>query len=223
MGRISKWFDTWFGRAVNMAQIWAWIPSGIIAVLSGWASTSVGWIAALGWAGWFWAGLLAFVTSSLAFALVARTKLWRVEARIRAKLSSDSSPFDPMATVYQDKRLFLRDLAPAGRKFVQGRKFINCEIIGPGTAKLFTRSSEDKPWPVMANNLMHDVDCIEVDHTLLPQNAVFFPDCSFQDCHFYSLTLMFDTRSDGVGWNWITPDRRQLILTDQTDGQQPAE
>jgi hypothetical protein len=62
--------------------------------------------------------------------MLAAGKNWRADARIKEHLSSDSSPFDPMAKVYENKRLFLKDLAPAGRRLVFGKTFINCEIIG---------------------------------------------------------------------------------------------
>lgn len=186
-------------------------------MLSGWASSGVTWIAQYGFFGALWAGLSAFLISSVGLALLGRTRLWRVEARIRERLSGDSSPFDPMASVYENKRLFMRDLAPAGRNFVNGKTFINCEIIGPGTAKLLTRSSEHKPWPVLRENLMFYTDCIETDPASVPQNAIFFPDCNFHNCRFFNLTLMFDVREDGPGWNWITRDYRQPLLADMLE------
>ena len=216
MGKIARLYDTWSNRVTTTAALWTIIPAGVLGVLSGWASTSLEWFDQFGWFGVLWAGLIAFFVSSAALALLGRTRLWRVESRIRERLNGDSTPFDPMASVYQDKQLFLRDLAPAGRQFVAGKKFINCEIIGPGTAKLLTRSTEHKPWPVMSNNFMHYTDIVESNPEAGPENAIFFPDCSFQDCHFFNLTLLFDDRQDGIGWNWITRDYRQPILTDQS-------
>lgn len=215
---MGKFIDKWLSRFANGLALYPFVPAGLLAVIAGYLSTGVSWISQFGAFGWFAAGFATFLLSSLAFAAFARARLWRIDAWHRARLLSDSSPFDPMASVYQDKRLFLRDLAPAGRNFVVGKTFINCEIIGPGTAKLATRSGEHKPWPVLSNNLMHYTDIVESDPEAKPENAVFFPDCSFQGCHFFSLTLLFDVREDGIGWNWITRDYRQPILTDQTAG-----
>lgn len=219
MGKISQFYDKWTNRITTTAALWTLLPAGAIGVLTGWASTSVDWINQLGWFGWVWSGILAFAVTALALAALGRTRLWRAEAKMQERLAGDSSAFDPMASVFEDKRLYLRDLVPPGRKFIVGKTFIRCEIIGPGTIKLMTRSNEQKPWPTMDNNLMHDSDCIEVDPQLTPQNAIFFPDCSFRDCYFFNLTLMFDMRADGVGWNWITPDHRQGILADQSRGE----
>lgn len=121
----------------------------------------------------------------------------------------DSSPFDPMARVYENKRLYLRDLAPVGRKQVVGKSFINCEIIGPGTAILGLRSSESKPFPVMKDSHTFDVDCIEFDPARQSNLAISFLDCDFAECKFYHMTLLFMSRENDT-LNWITPDFRQM-------------
>lgn len=141
-------------------------------------------------------------------ALLAKTRDWRADARIKERLTSDSSPFDPMQMVFQNKRLFLRDLAPPGRRIVTGKKFINCEIIGPGNLVVALRSSHDKPYPVFNGNTFWDVDCIQVVPDVPSANAIIFPDCDFDGCNFYHLNLLFLHRDDpdnSGNWNWITP------------------
>lgn len=211
MRKIIKTFDRWLGRAASIATFWPWVPAGIVAVLGGFLASGVEQINQYGSLGWFLAGLFAFFLSAAAFALLARARLWRIDSAIRGRDIGDGSPFDPMAKVYQNKRLYLRDLAPSGRRAVIGKTFINCEIIGPGVAMLMTRSSEELAWPTMQNNRMHDVDCIEMDPNVLSSLAVYFPDCNFQNCHFFNLALLFSERSDGPKWHWITPDTRPLL------------
>ena len=109
--------DRWFSRGANAVSLWAVVP-GLIAAVSAYLSTGVSWINALGAWGWFMSGLGAFVLSAVAFALLARARLWRLEAKDRARVQGDSSPFDAMAKVYEGKRLYLRDLAPLGRRQV---------------------------------------------------------------------------------------------------------
>lgn len=97
------------------------------------------------------------------WALSARATLWRIETKRAARLEGESSRFDPMAPTYENKRLYLRDLAPLGRRQVVKKKFINCEIIGPGTIMIGLRSSDTLPFPIMKDSHTFDVDCIEVD------------------------------------------------------------
>lgn len=183
--------DRWFNRLANTVSFWTIVPPGILAVVSAVLASGVGLINQFGAWGWFTAGLVAFFLSSVAFALIARTKLWRFEAKRTALLAGDGSPFDPMASVYEGKRLYLRDLAPAGRNLVVGRTFINCEIIGPGTIIVGTRTSDSKPWPAITNTGMIDSDCIQIFPDAKSALAVNFLDCAFHDTRFFHLTLLF--------------------------------
>lgn len=217
-GMADGHFDRWFGRAANAYAFSALIPSSLVAIVSAYLSTGVHWISQFGAWGWFTSGLSAFVLSSAAFALNARTRLWRIEAKSRERMVGDSSLFDPMARVYENKRLYLRDLAPLGRKKVIGKKFVNCEIIGPGTAVLGLRSGDQLPFPQMKNCATFDVDCIEIDRDVISQLAVAFVDCDFDECHFYSLTLLFLSR-ENESLHWITPKAAILTLEDKTVGE----
>lgn len=153
-------------------------------------------------------GILLFAVFRLCW---SGALLLKATAIARERVSSDSSPFDPLDQVYRDKRLFLRDLAPMGRKSVSGRRFINCEIIGPGNLVLSLRSSEHVPWPDIRNNTFHDVDFIQIAPGCKPLNAILFPDCHFDGCNLYNLNLLFYDRMR-EDWNWITNATAQLQL-----------
>lgn len=211
--------DRWFSRGANAISFWQVLPAGALAVLSAYLSTGVAWINEnLGAWGWLMSGVLAFAVSSAGIGLLARARLWRLEAQARARVEDISSPFDPMNRVHEDKRLYLRDLAPLGRRSVIGKKFINCEIIGPGTVILGLRSSDQKPWPTFHMCETFDVDCVEIDAARQSALAISFPDCDFEGCRFYHMTMLFMGRTNDT-LNWITPDFRQppLGLEDQSN------
>lgn len=203
----------WLNRTKDALGLWALLPPSLVAIVSAYLANGVSWINQYGAWGWFMSGLAAFLTSSVAFALIARTKIWRVEARSRARTIGDSSPFDPMARVYENKRLYLRDLAPLGRRQVIGKTFINCEIIGPGAVVLGLRVSDKNPPPLMKNSGTFDVDCIEIDPSVRSQLAVEFYDCDFDGCKFYHMSLLFTERQNDT-LHWITKDARQAVLPD---------
>lgn len=209
-------FDRWFTRLSNALGFWAVVPPSLVAIVSAYLASTVDWINDYGAWGWFMSGLVAFLLASVSFSLIARTRLWRVEARSRARVLGDSSPFDPMARVYENKRLFLRDLAPLGRRLVIGKTFINCEIIGPGAVVLGLRSDESKPFPVMRNSNTYDVDCIEIDPAQRSSLAVEFYDCDFDGCNFYHMSLLFTGRENDT-LHWITKDSRQALLPTRED------
>ena len=192
-----RWF---WSNLSNFALLGGWLVSAgffpTLLALSREASPLAYGVAAL-------SGVAAFFVLRL---LYLSGRIMRATARHRERLTSGSSPFDPMEKVYRDKRLFLRDLAPLGRKEVKGRKFINCEIIGPGDIVIDMRSHESKPFPTMRDNTFHDVNLIQSAPAegKMVHNAVFFPDCDFENCSFYSLNALFTHRAR-EDLNWITP------------------
>jgi hypothetical protein len=144
-------------------------------------------------------------------AQTAKAKLLRMTAEHRKVVDGESSSFDPLAKVYENKRLYLRDLAPMGRRQVREKTFINCEIIGPGSAVVGLRSSDQKPFPSMRDCASYDVDCIEIDPAKQSVLAVSFPDCDFIGCQFFHMALLFTSRENDT-LHWITKDSRQGIL-----------
>jgi hypothetical protein len=207
-----KQFERWLSRGANMATFLPLIPAGVLAVIGGYLSAGVGWIAALGAFGAFVSGLMVFLVSAAAFALIAKTKLWRIEGRVRSMAIGHSSPFDPMATVYENKRLYLADIAPLNRRFVLHKKFIRCEIIGPGNVLIGLRENDTKPFPQVQNNVFNE-DCnfIEIQPGSDPKNTVAFVGCDFDGCTFWSLNLLWLERVN-EGWNWITRSSAQSLL-----------
>jgi len=208
---------------LRRAGAWCWSNLGNLALIGGWfVSAGVPpWVLSLSEGVepiWYvvaaFGGLLAFAAVR---ALWWRANLWIMDARFRRKITDSSSPFDPMDSVFQSKRIMLTDLIPAGRKLIQRKKFIGCEIIGPGTIVVAIPSTGN-PNPVFHGNYAHDVDCIEVDPQTAPNNATIFLDCDFESCHFYSLNLLFFNRDEqGLPWNWITKESAQIALPDETE------
>lgn len=147
------------------------------------------------------AGVLVFVVVRAAW---MRAQLWSDDAKLRRRLTEGKSPFDPMERVHRDKRLFLSDLAPAGRKEVKSKTFINCEIIGPGNIVVDIPAKVGDPLPHLRNVNLTDVDCIQISGEVLPKNAVQFAGCDFIDCEFFSLSLLFVHRTN-ESLTWITP------------------
>jgi hypothetical protein len=207
----NKIVHRWGMRIYGLATIWSVIPPSVAAVLVAYLSTTVHWINELGWFGIIMSGLVGYAIAAFGMAQTAKAKLNRISAEHRGLVQGESGSFDPVAKVYENKRLYLRDLAPAGRRFVLGKTFINCEIIGPGSAVLGLRSSEQKPFPNIRDSGTYDVDCIEIDPSKQSMLAITFPDCDFIGCQFFHMTLLFQQR-DNDSLHWITKDCRQALL-----------
>lgn len=220
--QIAAFLDRWLGR---FSSLWTFtaplVPGTIGGIFMGYLSRGVGLINQFGWFGWCGTGIVTFVLISFTVAALSRSQLWRMELKARKRLSDDSSPFDAMARVYENKRLYLRDLAPLGRKQVVGKKFIGCEIIGPGTVVLGLRSNDSRPFPSMKDCNTLDVDVVEIDPSRKSLLAVEFIDCDFDACNFYHMTLLF-TQRDNESLHWITPAPVVAMIEDMTDEKEPA-
>ena len=194
---------------IKKASAWLWNNFDRVTLLGGWA-VSAGFLPYLlslnhgvtpvGYGIASIIGILAFATFR---ALWVRARLWAIDVKHREILSADSSAFDPMAGIYQSKRLFLKDLVPLGRRFVGERKFINCEIIGPGNIVVALGKPNGLP-AIFQNNIFYDVDCVQITSEKNSLNAIYFPGCDFDGCSFFNLNLLFYERSHD-NWNWITP------------------
>jgi hypothetical protein len=207
----AETFTRWGDRAGCLLGLWTALPSSVMGVLTAYLAAGVGWISALGSFGLLMAGLFGFALTSIGLAQSSKWKLYRQEVKQRARLGGTSTAFDPMARVYENKRIYLRDLAPLGRKDVRNKTFINCEIIGPGTAILLMRTDPTKPPNAFKDNNTFDVDCIEVNPATFSHLAIAFWDCDFTDCNFYHMSLLFTQRLN-ESLHWITKDARQALL-----------
>lgn len=207
---VQQKADAWIGRLSGLAGLWALVPTAAVAALMAYLSTGVAWIAQLGAFGWVLTGFLTFVLGSWASLKLAQARLTRVEAKARERIGGESSAFDPMARVYENKRLYLRDLAPLGRREVIGKKFVNCEIIGPGTVVLGLRSSEERPFPQLKDTATFDVDAVEVDPTTRSHFGIAFIDCDMDGCKLYHMTALFFERTNPT-LSWITKQNQPLL------------
>ncbi|WP_176597345.1 MULTISPECIES: hypothetical protein [Sphingobium] len=202
---VGNTFDRWSSRVAN---IWTFagavVPGTIAAFVIGSASKSIGWISHLGAFGVLSSALIAFFLTTVSISLMSRASLWRVEARNRSRLSGDSSPFDPMQTIFQNKRIKVTDLVNPYDQVVLNKKFINCEIIGP--ANIFVVFNNAK---FLRNHFDH-ADAIEIRDDAIPQNAIGFAGCDFEQCRFFKVSMLFQANSRKAAdqiianLNWLT-------------------
>jgi hypothetical protein len=203
----------WGARGYGALNLWAVLPQSVVAVITAWASTGVHWMRDLGWFGIIMSGLIGYAVTAFGRAQTARMRVLRVEAKARELVAGESSPFDPMAHVYEGKRLYLRDLAPAGRRNIANKRFIDCEIIGPGVVMIGMQTDPNKPGLMRNSHTMDGVDVFEIDQTKESQQAIKFWDCDFDGCKFYHMSMLFTGRQN-EGLHWITKDSRQALLPD---------
>ncbi|WP_165390280.1 hypothetical protein [Thalassococcus sp. S3] len=192
------------------AFVWGAIFPASSFALPAWAARATGVFsefAPLSWVAIGFGGLLLYAVS---VALYGYGMSNSVRSKYDAKFMKETGGVDPLSKVFEGKRIFLNDFVLPSNPIVDGKNFVDCEIVGPANVYL------------EINNGINDVKPIKVDAVALSGerpflNGYLFRNCSFRNCTFHRVTLFF--RPDEVPhiqhleWlNWISPLPQQEVL-----------
>lgn len=159
---------------------------------------------------WVAAGFIGFLLFAFGYFLIAHARSKWVRSRYDHNLYKRTGFVDPMAATFENKRIFLSDFILPSDPHIEGKTFINCEIIGP--ANLFFRNNnrvDEHRLPVC------DGIVIQPGKPFL--NGVFLDGCAFRKCSFKRVTVVLlpemYQHSRNVDWlNWIAvPDEQPDI------------
>lgn len=153
----------------------------------------------------------AFAIGALVFQSFALIRQWTSERREVTRryqlLSAPKGQVNPLARTYEGQRIFMSDIQPASGVVIEGKRFIDCEIIGPANIVIMADSG--------ASGALNGCSFAESDLAMLKDdatvyNATCFKNCHFLNCRFVKTTLMvpqvaFEHYSKGFkNANWIT-------------------
>lgn len=188
---------------------WRWSLSNLIfatyltsaAALPAWAVSAMDMFQQYAPLSWVLAGFGGLTVAVFAFAIFSLAYGSWVKSRYNRSLYEKSGFVDPMAKTFEDRRIFLSEFCLPSDQYIQGKTFINCEIIGP--AILFFRNGNqayEQRLPIC------DAIVIRGSHY---HNAITLDNCTFRGCSFKRVTLAVtesqvpDVRS--VDWlHWIS-------------------
>jgi hypothetical protein len=98
-----------------------------------------------------------------------------------------------MATTFTAKRVSIRELLPPIGNLVEGKTFVDCDIVGPANLFLLDGVS-------MHQYGGQNVDLVVLDDNVTPWNAIYLKHCDFRKCRFYNITML--TTKDGYKAFW---------------------
>lgn len=205
---------------ISKAAKWLWDSLGNLITLGtllmgfaipAWAVHTARIFVAYSPVSWVLAGFLGMLAVALAYLLLGmgRTR-WVRAAYNRRMLARGGGAVDPMGKSFEGKRIFLNEFVLPSNVHVQGKIFIDCEIIGPANVFL------------MAGNNVKDGKSPKCDAVVLAAgrdffNGYIFNDCTFRGCSLQRITL-FVTEAEyplvkDLNWlNWITPPPAQTQI-----------
>lgn len=163
--------------------IWG-VPTAIASfVLPAWAVRATKVFEAYAPASWVAAGFLGMLSAAIIYGTTARARASWVRARYDARMLAQGGMVDPLERTFERKRIYLNEFCLPSHPFIEGKAFIDCELIGPANIIFISGNNiSDARYPV--------VDAIYMKENGRPTTGYVFKDCIFRACNFSRVTFL---------------------------------
>lgn len=181
---------TWFAALVASFAVPAW-AARVTGVFAQYAPLS-----------WVIVGFVGMASGSATLALFAWGRGRLVRSRYDAKLLAQGGEIDPLAKTFERKRIFLNEFVLPSMPLIEGKTFIDCEIIGPASVILNIGNT-------VSEHRLPKCDAYVMSAPAQPNNGYIFNNCAFRGCSFIRVSLMFSLmeydKAKDVEWlNWVS-------------------
>lgn len=169
---IGRKFDTWLSRVSSIFAFFSPIVPGTIgAFVTGWFAMGVDQINAYGWLGWWCAAVVGFFVITVLYLLTGFAKNLMVQADATRKWAREVDRIDPMAKVFENKRIKVTDLAHPITGRIKDKTFRDSELLGPENIFLLNCTLDG----------LHFMDC---EMVIVRDNITLFNLKVFEKCIF---------------------------------------
>ena len=187
------------------------VPAGSFA-LPAWATRATGVFSEYAPLSWVVAGFGGLLAYAIAVFVYGTGQQRSVRSRYDAKFMQETGGVDPLARVFEGKRIYLNDFVLPSQPQVIGKTFVDCEIVGPANMYFEADNSVDDVRPGL-------VDAVALSGDRQFYNGVLFRNCKFRGCTFHRVTLFFQPVEalsiQHLNWlNWISPLPSEDLLSD---------
>lgn len=181
--RIQRLLD----RIESRVALWTALAQGLpvmsVGFISGWLSTGVEWINQFGWFGWWAAALTGALVAALILLFMALLRQsWIKASAIRSWSQNKGDAINPLDREFIRRRINLLDLVSPINNAIIGKRFIDCELLGPANL-LMSRST-------ITDNSFARHDIVLMDTNSRVSNAILLEDCVITGCMLNQLTLL---------------------------------
>jgi hypothetical protein len=204
--KVSGWLWANLG---NFALLASWIAS---FALPAWAVKATNLFNHYGPVAWVVAGFVGMAIGAITFRLAASARARWIRASYDARMLPHGALVDPMAKTFEGKRIYLNEFALPSHPIIEGKTFIDCEIIGPANVYLQVGNSVSEP-------RLPFCDAVLLDGARHFVNGYFLRNCTLRGCSFQRVTWFIAPNeyemAKHVDWlNWITshPGQGELPL-----------
>jgi len=210
--RLNKIFMHFEWRLSLATVVWSLlVPAGSFA-LPAWATKAAGVFSQYAPLSWVVAGFAGLFIYALAVFIYGTGQQRSVRSRYDSNFMQESGGVGPMLRVFEGKRVYLNDFVLPSNPLVDGKTFVDCEIVGPTNMYLEFDNKINDIRPGL-------VDTVALSGEKVFLNGVRFRNCIFRGCTFHRVTLFirpeevpFQMRLEWL--NWISPLPHQQQLTE---------
>lgn len=211
---VSKRLGGWLSTIESRWNLWALISgSGLVAsfALPAWAVHAAQLFSEYAPFSWDIAGFCGV----LVWVIIRLIWNWaykiRVHAEYDAKFLEHGSIINPLDLTFERKRILLNDFVLPSHTFIEGKTFIDCDLIGP--ANIYFHSSNQ------ANPIrLPKIDAVWLAPKAQFNNGFVFNNCIFRNCSFQRITMFASIENyllwkDNPNVNWISipPTEEQIV------------
>jgi hypothetical protein len=205
-----------FGRVLDTLESrWSLYVHGATVLASfglpAWAAKAAGIFSAYAPLSWVIAGFLgvfAWAIIRLVWNFAYRIK---VNAKFDAQAVEHSADFNPLDLTFERKRIYISDLVLPSHPFIDGKTFIDCDLIGPATIYFHSNNQANPIRPPR-------IDAAWLSPTAMFGSAFTFTNCIFRNCSFQRITMLasienYEGWKDNPNVNWVSlpPTDKQII------------
>ena len=200
--KVDRFFSGLEWKLSLATMLWG-VPAAVASfVLPAWAVRGTKVFEGYAPASWVAAGFLGLFVASATYGIAALARGKWVRARYDATMLAQGGAVDPLEKTFERKRIYLNEFCLPSHPFIEGKAFIDCELIGPANIIFVSGNNiSDARLPIVDAIYMKDGGC--------PNNGYIFKDCIFRGCNFSRVTFLVQFEETHMFRNfsmvnWIT-------------------
>jgi hypothetical protein len=188
--------------------------------LPAWATWAAGIFSQYAPLSWVVAGFAGLVCWSLYQLLRAWALRIIVNAKYDARFIERGQNYNPLELTFERKRIYLDDFSLPSHTVIEGKTFIDCDIIGPATIHFKSNNLAQPLRPPI-------LDAIWLHPAAKFTNGFTFDSCIFRNCSFQRITMLASVENfsawkghPNVNWISLPPtdqdiQARQFIINEE--------
>lgn len=171
--KTGQVFDKWGGRFSNVLTAWQiLVPASLAGFITAYLAKGLLWLDKFGAFGWWAAGLIGFAVSTGALFCASGARLWWMHGTAVREWRRRVDRVNPVDKEFTKVRINILDLANPVTNIIEGKRFIDCEILGPATLLMLGNGG-------FSHVTFQNVDFIPCRDSVRLFNVIVLVNCTF--------------------------------------------